>query len=472
MGKPKKSKRQKTIKQKQLQYQENCYSKAPHSFVFNRGHVGKNILQLIKDMRRVMEPFTARNLKARKKNALKDFVNVAGLLNVTHFLMLSKTEIATNLRVVRIPRGPTMTFKIHKYCLCKDIISSLRKPNLEQKQFQHHPLLVMNNFSGDEMHTKLLSSMFQNMFPSINVNRVDLNTIRRCVILSYDPETKLIEFRHYNIKVVPVGMTKGVKKLIKSTVPDMSKFEDISEYIKQGGNLSESEAELDGPENEVVLPQSISSRGNIRATKSAIRMTELGPRLTLQLVKIEDGLCNGNVMFHDFVKKTNEELKKQKKMRDSKRNLKELRKKIQDENVRKKEAVKEEHRQKSLAGMKKDENQDGGEDITVADEEEMNDADYYKQEVGEEPEPGLFSSTNSKRRRSESQGPPKKKMRANTKMNGNTKTNKKTDSKYDKNKSFKSKDKLKKSKGKPGFNKKGKSFQRPKRTDKNFKQKR
>ncbi|XP_069124402.1 suppressor of SWI4 1 homolog [Argopecten irradians] len=457
MGKPKKSKRQKTMKQKQLQYQEDCYSKAPHSFVFNRGHVGKNILQLIKDLRHVMEPFTARNLKARKKNALKDFVNVAGVLNVTHFLMLSKTEIATNLRVVRIPRGPTMTFKIHNYCLCKDVISSLRKPNLEQKQFMYHPLLVMNNFGGDEMHTKLLSSMFQNMFPSINVNRVNLNTIRRCVLLSYDAETKLIEFRHYNIKIVPVGMTRGVKKLIKSTVPDMSKFDDISEYIKQGGNLSESEAELDGPENEVVLPQSISSRGNIKSTKSAIRMTELGPRLTLQLVKIEDGLCDGSVMYHDFVKKTDEELKKQKKMRDNKRNLKELRKKIQNENVRKKEAAKEEHRQKSLAGMKKDQNAN-------EDKEDMDDADYYRQEVGEDPEPDLFSRTSSKRRASESSGPPEKKKKIDSsgppqkkkkvdqKTTGKTKTNKVTKS----DKVTKSGDKMEKVKGKRGFNRKPK----------------
>ena len=39
----------------------------------------------------------------------------------------------------------------------------------------------------------------------------------------------------------------------------------------RGGDLSESEAELDGPHNEVLLPQDMSSRGNIKAAKSAIR---------------------------------------------------------------------------------------------------------------------------------------------------------------------------------------------------------
>ena len=39
----------------------------------------------------------------------------------------------------------------------------------------------------------------------------------------------------------------------------------------RGGDLSESEAELDGPHNEVILPQNLSSRGNMKASKSAIR---------------------------------------------------------------------------------------------------------------------------------------------------------------------------------------------------------
>ena len=35
--------------------------------------------------------------------------------------------------------------------------------------------------------------------------------------------------------------------------------------------MSESEAEMDGEENEVILPQQVAGRGNIKAAKSAIR---------------------------------------------------------------------------------------------------------------------------------------------------------------------------------------------------------
>lgn len=109
-------------------------------------------------------------------------MNVAGLLHVSHFIIYTKTELGIYLRLCRLPRGPTLTFKVHNYCLSKDVISSLRKPNLQQVQYLHHPLLVMNNFSSTDNHVKLMATMFQNMFPSINVHTVSKIVIRCCTV--------------------------------------------------------------------------------------------------------------------------------------------------------------------------------------------------------------------------------------------------------------------------------------------------
>lgn len=105
----------------------------------------------------------------------------------------------------------------------------------------------MNNFSGDAQEIDLMSSMFQNMFPSLNVTKVKINTVRRCVLLHYDPESGTIEFRHYTIKVVPTGVSRGIKKLVQGKVPNLSRFEDMSEFLgsKTGGGMSDSEAEED-----------------------------------------------------------------------------------------------------------------------------------------------------------------------------------------------------------------------------------
>lgn len=102
----------------------------------------------------------------------KDFVTIAGPLNVSHLLAFSRSETAAYLRAIRLPRGPTMTFKVNSYSLARDVVSSLKRNHATQSQYLHHPLLVMNHFSGEGMHLKLMATMFQNMFPSINVNKV------------------------------------------------------------------------------------------------------------------------------------------------------------------------------------------------------------------------------------------------------------------------------------------------------------
>ena len=114
---------------------------------------------------------------------LKDFVSVAGPLNVTHLVTFSKSEVSTYMRLIRLPRGPTMTFKLHSYSLSRDVVSMLKRNQATQSQFLYHPLLIMNHFSGDGMHLKLMATMFQNMFPSINVNKVVVHLQLACSTL-------------------------------------------------------------------------------------------------------------------------------------------------------------------------------------------------------------------------------------------------------------------------------------------------
>lgn len=370
---------------------------APHSFVIHKGLPGGHTLELTKDFRKVMEPFTATSLKERKKNTIKDFVSIAGPLHVSHLFIFSQTELGMYLKIMRLPRGPTLTFKVHNFSLARDVISSLKVQNVVEEAFKHSPLIVLNSFSGEGLQMKLMASMFQNMFPTINLTNVDLNTIRRCVLLNYNPTTKLIDFRHFNIKVAAVGISKGVKKVIQGKVPNLAKCNDISDFFKKTAVMSESEVE-DDPSNHVTLAQKMISRGNIESGKSAIRLSELGPRLTLQLVKIEDGLLDGEVLYHDLIHKTEEEKLAIQKKRGLKRKLKEKRKKVQEDNKKAKEKLKEKHKEKSLKGMKKETESDiqmkkisreANEETAVPEDD---DREYYREEVGEEPDQDMFSA--------------------------------------------------------------------------------
>lgn len=424
MARKKKGKGQRKAAKNALREDQEAV-KAPHTFVVHRGHVGNNVGTLTMDMRQVMEPYTATNLKLRKKNVFKDLVAVAGPLGVTNFIMFSKTPHGTNMRIARLPRGPTLHFQVEKYSLCRDIVSALKKPQTFEGQFHHPPLLVLNNFkpnngngakdkeSTDRLVScnpqKLCATMLQNMFPSINIHKVKLNHVKRCVSFSYAPETDLIEFRHYNISVKPLGMSHRMKKLLtRKDLPDLGKFDDISEYLvqKRGeGSASESEAELDGPHNEVELSQNVSGKGNLLHQQSAIRLTELGPRMTLKLIKAEEGLCDGAVLYHSIIEKSPEEISEALKKKEEKKQIKAKRKAQQESNVAKKKALKEEQRKKTLAGMKRKLEEAGEEDARVNDDDE--DAEWYQKEVGEAPDPELFSSKSNIPKRS---NPKKKKF--------------------------------------------------------------
>lgn len=303
-------------------------SRAPHSFVVHRGKTGRFVQELAADFRQVMEPYTASNIKVRPKNVIKDFVHVAGLLKVSHLVMFTKTTMGPYMKIGRFPRGPTITFRVEDYTLGRDVRSSLKRQVTYAKQFANHALLIMNSFGAAEgdRSMQLVESMFQNMFPSINPTKVKVNSIRRCVLLNYNKDTKTIDFRHYTIKVVPTGLNRGVKKIVTSRLPDLGRMADIGEFMaRAGGGLSESEGEEDEA-SRVTLPAGVRARGAVGGEQSSVRLVELGPRLTLQLVKIEEGLLDGEVLHHEFVEKTEEEKKAIKEKRLKRNKEKEARK--------------------------------------------------------------------------------------------------------------------------------------------------
>lgn len=354
----KKNKKTKQRALKQADAHEHNDTTIPRSIVLKRGKVGASIIQLVSDLRRVMSPYTALQLKENKKNTLKDFLHVASSLHVSHLMLLSQTPLSTSLRLLRIPRGPTFTFRIQSYSLIRDIIHIQKKPHSPSFEYLHSPLVVLNNFSGraveaaiaaqqanpsttqskiiHETQIKLLSTMFQSMFPSIEVDTVSLHDCRRVVLFHYDPVHQTIEFRHYLITCKPVGISKSVKRLIRAEIPNLGNLTDISEYVYRDDLASDSEAE-DTPENRITLESNVVGRGNRKSNQSAIRLKELGPRLCLKVLKIEEGFNDGKVLYHYSKNKTTEEVEALAKLKKQREAEKEKRRKEQAANVKRKQ---------------------------------------------------------------------------------------------------------------------------------------
>lgn len=285
-------------KKKQPSVDHITGDKIPKSFVFSRGKLPGPLKQLELDLRKLMLPYTALKLKEKKRNNLKDFLNVAGPMGVTHFLILSKTETAPYLRVARTPQGPTLAFKIHEYSLAVDVAQSQLRPRCPQDLFKNSPLIVLSGFGTGDQHLKLTTIMFQNIFPAIDVNTVKLSTCQRIVLLHYNKDTKLVDFRHYSIRLQPVGVSRRLRKFVRNhQVPDLRSLQDVSDFVTKAGYGSESEAD---DEAATVTLASDLGRVNRASTKSAVKLQEIGPRMTLQLMKIEEGLCSGGVIFNEF----------------------------------------------------------------------------------------------------------------------------------------------------------------------------
>jgi len=182
-----------------------------------------------------------------------------------------------------------------------------------------------------------------------------------------DLEDEEVEIRHYAIRAKPVGVDRKVRRLIEAKIPNLSKLDDISDYITgqtasgapapavNSGALSDSEAEDE--DAQVVLPAKYRGKGNSKSQKSALKLVELGPRLRLKLVKVERGMASGDVMYHAYVTKTPQEIKELKERKEGEIQLKKRRREEQEANIERKRAEKEEKKAKREARKKEREEQ-------------------------------------------------------------------------------------------------------------------
>lgn len=378
----------------------------PKSMVIRMGagEVGSSIGQLAKDVRAVMEPGTATRLKERRANRLRDYVTMTGPLGVTHLMLFSRSESGnTNLRVALTPRGPTLHFRVEKYSLCKDVRRAQRHPRGGGKEFLTPPLLVMNNFiTPDNDSTSkvpkhlesLTTTVFRSLFPPINPQQTPIKSIRRVLLLNREPAKDrddgsfVLNFRHYAITTKAAGLSKplrrlnaaekllNAKKTRKGGVPNLGKLEDIADYMIGGedGNGYMTDATSDDSEmeedNQVEMldtaPRKVLSQkaraaamensnedgeaneGNVR--KRAVKLVELGPRMKLRMAKVEEGICNGRVMWHEHIHKSKDEIKELEKRWETKSKEKEARRKQQKENVERKKSEKASHSGKKAEG--------------------------------------------------------------------------------------------------------------------------
>jgi ribosome biogenesis protein SSF1/2 len=358
-----------------------------------------------------------RRTQERRSNKLKDFTSMAGPLGVTHLMLFSRSKSnRINLRIALTPRGPTLHFQIEKYSLCKDIIKAQKHPRGGGKEFISPPLLVMNNFNRPQTAENdpkpilkqlesLTTTIFQSMFPPISPQNTPLSSIRRIMLLNRETTeegTYVLNLRHYAITTRRTGISKRIRRLDPAeqrkrekkghAMPDLGRLEDVADYLLDpgaGGYTSASETELDTDAEVEVLEagtKKVMSRKEIlkreagndkirqksgrNVEKRAVKLVELGPRIKMRMVKVEEGVCEGRVMWHEFVTKSKAEEKELENKWTKRREEKEQRKKVQKENVQRKKELRKNTR---VNGGDMDGDDEGEEEEEDDDDDEMDD---------------------------------------------------------------------------------------------------
>lgn len=265
--------------------------------------------------------------------------------------------------------------------------------------------LVMNNFLTSALEStanpntpsipphleRLVTTLFQSLFPPIAPQATPLSSIRRVLLLNREldpskPGTYVLNLRHYAITTKVTGLPRAIRRLNaaeklitsrekrkKGGLPNLGKLEDVADYMlnpESGGFTSASESEIEtDAEVEVLAPsmrrvlnkrdlqrrrdESAAVEGKYGAEapraeprseveKRAVKLIELGPRMTLRLTKVEEDLCNGKVLWHEYVQKTREEERQLDKVWQVRNDEKTERKRVQRENVERKRKEKKE----------------------------------------------------------------------------------------------------------------------------------
>eukprot|EP00871_Galdieria_phlegrea_P004546 jgi/Galph1/5092/GphlegSOOS_G3689.1 len=230
--------------------------KIPTTMVCRKGKVSSSVADLIMDLRNTLRPYTARRLQESSSTTLKELMEVGKLLGVSHMWIVSHYSMRTMLRIARRPSGPTCTFFVDWYSLASDVRKAQRRPHsVNDAEWKCPPLLVLHGFEGSTPKEKIVTSMFQFMFPSIDVRKVDPLSLKRVLLVHYSKEQDIVEIRHYLIRTSPVGLSTPIRKLLMRKLPRrLNMLSDISELVENDEQAPySSESEGEGPEENKCL---------------------------------------------------------------------------------------------------------------------------------------------------------------------------------------------------------------------------
>ncbi|EME30984.1 Peter Pan-like protein [Galdieria sulphuraria] len=273
-------------------------NKVPITMVCKKGKITNSLADLVMDLRNMLRPHTTRKMQESASSSLNEFATLAKKLGVSHLWILSESVSSTTLRIGRLPKGPTFTFRVNWFSLAADVRKAQKRPHIvSDAELKDPPLLVLHGFEDSRVQERMMSSLFQFMFPAIDLDTLKPQAVKRVLLVNYDREKEVIEIRHYLIRTNPVGLSRPIRKLLYRKIPkQLNTLTDISELLDRGGDGAySSESEGEGSEdNRCSL---VTENNNNTSKRASVILYEVGPRMSLQLWQIQEELFSGSFVY-------------------------------------------------------------------------------------------------------------------------------------------------------------------------------
>ena len=138
-------------------------------------------------MRELMYPYSSMKLQESDKTKIQEYIKASKIFDVSHMIIFTSTSQHNYMRFIKLPEGPTVTFKIVSYCDRADVLNAQMRKKSFNTQFIS-PILIMNGFNSEivaenvrnlpgKHHYQIVSQMIQSMFPPLNLKKIKLKTI-------------------------------------------------------------------------------------------------------------------------------------------------------------------------------------------------------------------------------------------------------------------------------------------------------
>lgn len=114
----------------------------------------------------------------------------------------------------------------------------------------------------------------------------------------------ILQFRNYAVNIEKFSQKKTIANILNAAKTNLGNFKNISDYILKSTGYSdcsdvEEDTNVDIVDDEEMKKEKRSAEID---HKVKVKLVETGPRIDLNLVKIEEGFMKGNVVYHSFGK--------------------------------------------------------------------------------------------------------------------------------------------------------------------------